>query len=138
MRRRGMKRNSPFYKDIEVPIRPLVKLLRENGWNTTCSCGHGMWVELDVYAYMDELEVLRSFLIDYGYKTFDIEASIHVQDLWPTRKACVYVNGHVPCDGTSAKEYEAKIRDFKRRCEKMNQENYQLRTKLEKLETGGV
>jgi len=35
-----------WYKEyIEEDIRPLVKLLRENGFNTECSCGHDMYVQ---------------------------------------------------------------------------------------------
>lgn len=34
--------------NIEEPIRDVVKLLRDNGFNTTCSCGHEMYVEGDI------------------------------------------------------------------------------------------
>ena len=37
-----------WYSDIEEPIRDIVRVLRENGVNTTCSCGHEMYVEADV------------------------------------------------------------------------------------------
>ena len=37
-----------WYEDnIEPEIREVVKTLRNRGVNTTCSCGHGMWVEGD-------------------------------------------------------------------------------------------
>ena len=37
-----------WYLQIEEPIRGIVKALRDNGINTTCSCGHEMWVEADL------------------------------------------------------------------------------------------
>lgn len=37
-----------FYRYIEEPIRDIVKALRDNGVNTTCSCGHKMYVECDI------------------------------------------------------------------------------------------
>ena len=37
-----------FYDNLEEPIRELVKVLRNNGINTTCSCGHKMSIEADI------------------------------------------------------------------------------------------
>ena len=37
-----------FYSEIEEPIRELVRGLRDNGINTTCSCGHKMYIEADI------------------------------------------------------------------------------------------
>lgn len=37
-----------FYANTEAPIRKLVKQLRDNGVNTTCSCGHKMYIEADI------------------------------------------------------------------------------------------
>ena len=34
-----------YEENIEEPIRPIVKLLRDNGFNTTSSCGHDMYIE---------------------------------------------------------------------------------------------
>lgn len=34
-----------YERNIEEPIREVVKRLRDNGFNTTCSCGHEMYVE---------------------------------------------------------------------------------------------
>jgi hypothetical protein len=34
-------------RHIEEPIRDIVRLLRNNGFNTTCSCGHKMYIEFD-------------------------------------------------------------------------------------------
>jgi hypothetical protein len=37
-----------YEEHIEEPIRGVVKTLRDNGFNTTCSCGHEMYVEGDI------------------------------------------------------------------------------------------
>jgi len=37
-----------WYENIEEPVRDMVKLLRNNGFNTTCSCGHKMYIEGDL------------------------------------------------------------------------------------------
>ena len=58
---------------IEGPIRDLVKLLRENGFNTQCSCGHEMYVECQ-YPMMDDGEIFRldQLLYNNGYKDYEI------------------------------------------------------------------
>jgi hypothetical protein len=127
-----MKGKPSWYGSLEPPIRGVVKLLRDNGWNTTCSCGHGMWVELDIYTYMDDLEALRNLLIENGYKDFTIKADMRVQDLWPIRRAVIYLGNFVPADNTSSKELTAKIADLKETAERLNQENYRLRERLNK------
>ena len=38
-----------YERNIEEPIRPLFCLLRDNGINTVCSCGHEMYVECEYY-----------------------------------------------------------------------------------------
>ena len=42
-------------ENIEEPIRDIVKILRDNGFNTTCSCGHDM-------------EITGEYLPDYDIK----------------------------------------------------------------------
>lgn len=37
-----------WYDNIEEPVRELVRHLRNNGINTTCSCGHDMYIQADV------------------------------------------------------------------------------------------
>jgi len=37
-----------YEESIEEPIRGIVRALRDNGVNTTCSCGHKMYVEADI------------------------------------------------------------------------------------------
>lgn len=60
-----------WYECVEEPIRPLVKLLRENGINTTCSCGHGMYCECEYYG--EPTKDIWVLLVENGYKKFRIE-----------------------------------------------------------------
>ena len=63
-----------YEKHIEEPIRELVKLLRNNGINTTCSCGHEMYCECETYGnYYDESNGVFNLLVGNGYKHFKIE-----------------------------------------------------------------
>lgn len=127
-----MPRPNSFYANIEAPIRSLVRLLRDNGWNTTCSCGHGMWVELDLYMYMDDLEALRCLLLDHGYHDFTIKADLRCVDQWPVRCASVYLGNYIPVDGTSYQELSAKIADLKEKGERMHQALYRTKCGLAK------
>jgi hypothetical protein len=126
-------RPNSFYANIEAPIRTLVRLLRDHGWNTTCSCGHGMWVELDLYGFMDDLEALRCLLLDHGYHDFTIKADLRCVDQWPVRRASVYLGDYIPADGTSYRELSAKIVDFKERSERMHQALYRTRCRLKEV-----
>lgn len=49
---------------IEEPIRDIVKELRDNGINTSNSCGHEMTVEGDIVSD-GELERIRMVLLNY-------------------------------------------------------------------------
>ena len=91
-----------------------------------------MWVELDLYGYMDDLEHIRNLLIQNEFKDFTIEASMRVMDVWPVRRAKIYLGDYTPCDAVSAKELTAKIAFFKERAEHFNQENYKLTEQLKK------
>jgi hypothetical protein len=68
-----------WYKEvIEEPIRDLVKLLRDNGFNTTCSCGHEMYVECQ-YIPDGVLERLHQLLFE-KYKNYKIEITLECLD----------------------------------------------------------
>jgi len=69
------KRKSDWYSFIEKPIRRLVRILRRNGFNTTCSCGHlpEPYIQMEWYAD-DEVSKLYDLLIKNGYKDFSVEA----------------------------------------------------------------
>lgn len=41
-----------YEENIEESIIPLVKLLRDNGFNTECSCGHEMYVQCSISRMM--------------------------------------------------------------------------------------
>lgn len=53
-----------WYEQIEEPIRPFVKVLRDNGINTTCSCGHEMYIEVDLIPD-GTLQVIDRVLFEY-------------------------------------------------------------------------
>jgi hypothetical protein len=122
-----------LYDELEPPIRPLVRLLRDNGFNTVCSCGHGMWVELEVYGYMDDLERIRNLLLEHGYKDFTVTGEVMVRDMWPNRRAKVYLGDYLRCDDTSAREFISKIGHFKMESERFHQQNYHLRQSNKRL-----
>ena len=69
-----------WYDRIEEPIRSLVKLLRDNGYNTFTSCGHNMWVGMywERYFYDADkfFENLAKLLRDNGYKNYHIFGEI--------------------------------------------------------------
>lgn len=64
-----------YEKNIEEPLRNLVKLLRDNGFNTECSCGHfpNPYVQIDWHGY-DTFEIvhLYNLLVENGYDNFEI------------------------------------------------------------------
>jgi len=62
---------------IEEPLKDLVQLLRDEGFNTTCSCGHlpTPYIEMEWRSYDDEIFKLYNLLIEHGYKNFFIKAN---------------------------------------------------------------
>lgn len=79
-----------WYDNLELEIRPLVRMLRDGGWNTISSCGHEMSIEVMV-PNMDDIELLAVFLSDHGIKSFRIEPVMEVSadQLW-RRWATIY------------------------------------------------
>ena len=67
-----------YKKNIEEPIRKQVKLLRDNGFNTTCSCGHSMIVECEFLIQDDCLGKLYKLLYNNGYRNFAVSGYISV------------------------------------------------------------
>ena len=53
-----------FYDQIEEPVRPLVRVLRDNGINTTCSCGHKMTIQADLIPD-GTLQVMHNVIYNY-------------------------------------------------------------------------
>lgn len=104
-----------WYNGIEPKVRKVVRLLRDNGWNTTCSCGHGMWIEFD-FSTAHDLELLRLLLLDHGWGTFHIQADIFCTDSWPTRRARVCLGRlDLPVQGGTVliQELAVKVKQLK-------------------------
>ena len=70
-----------WYKlNIEEPIRHVVKALRDNGINTVCSCGHGMWVQCESYDQSNELNTIYHVLIKLGYDNYRAQVFDEIRD----------------------------------------------------------
>ena len=74
-----------WYDQIEEPVREIVKLLRNNGFNTTCSCGHEMYIEGDLPGADYELQRLHKILWDYLHErnkpiSYEIKFDLKVQE----------------------------------------------------------
>ena len=66
-----------WYKEyIEAGIRKEVKLLRDNGFNTICSCEHEKYIQCD---FIPEGNIYRldKLLFDKGYRDYHI--TIHIE-----------------------------------------------------------
>lgn len=68
-----------FYNHIEKPIRPVVKLLRNSGFNTKASCGHEMWISIELDKTDDAYKIAEC-LRKAGYKNFLVEYEIVVMN----------------------------------------------------------
>ena len=85
--------NGLFWKGIEKSIRDAVRLLRDNGFNTVCSCGHKMYVDIELVGHMDKVERMTNLLLENGYKTFKIECTLQVpSDGFWIRRATIHFN----------------------------------------------
>ena len=60
-----------WYDIIEPKIRPTVKLLRNNGFNTICSCEHEMYVQCDILID-GEMKRLDDLLFNHNYRDYKI------------------------------------------------------------------
>jgi len=68
-----------WYDIIEEPVRDVVKLLRDNGFNTECSCGHKMYVQCQ-YIPEGEIQRLHKLLFNNGYRDYKIDIFVEVVD----------------------------------------------------------
>jgi len=66
-----------WYDKIEPGVKDLVKLLRNNGYNTLSSCGHEMWVDIEI-GNLKEAEELATFLVESLIGDFWIETDLEV------------------------------------------------------------
>lgn len=64
-----------YETNIEEEIRPVVKLLRDNGYNTIASCGHDMFCQCEFYYDVPPLRIF-DLLRKAGYQRFDIRLRI--------------------------------------------------------------
>lgn len=64
---------------IEKPVRDLVRLLRDNGFNTSCSSGHEMTVQCE-QVLDGEVQRLHNLLYNNGYRNYNIEVCVYVRD----------------------------------------------------------
>lgn len=69
-----------FYDKIESSIRPIVKALRDNGINTLCSCGHGMWIQCETYDATEELITVNTIITSLGITEYIVKISEYVKD----------------------------------------------------------
>jgi len=84
-------------ENIEEQIRPEVKLLRENGFNTECSCHHEMYVQCQ-FILDGEIKRLHDLLFIAGYKNYTIEVVEKVMDghSYPTMQVTFNDKERVP------------------------------------------
>ena len=70
---RRIKMNKWIDLKIEEPLKNLVRLLRLEGFNTTCSCGHYPTpnVEMECYSPVD-VSRLYDLLVENNYINFEI------------------------------------------------------------------
>lgn len=74
------EKNVTWYEEyIEEPIRDTVKLLRDNGFNTECSCGHKMYVQCQ-FIVDGEIQRLHNLLFNSGYTNYRIIAQLICTD----------------------------------------------------------
>ena len=66
-----------YERDIEPGIRPLVRLLRDNGFNTVMSCEHAMAVTCHYYPENPhDINRLTKLLLSNGYEQYQIEVRL--------------------------------------------------------------
>lgn len=65
--------NSWYTQNIEKPIREIVRNLRNQGINTTCSCGHGLWIQCESYYPDEELTTIFNILVTMGIEKYRVE-----------------------------------------------------------------
>lgn len=71
-----------YEENIEEGVRDLVKLLRNNGFNTECSCHHDMYIQCQ-FMLDGELMNLHNLLCNNGYENYEVTVQIKCVDLVP-------------------------------------------------------
>lgn len=85
-----------YINNIEEPIQELVYLLRNNGFNTECSCGEKMYVQCQ-YDPEGELQRLHNLLYNSLHEkklpiNYQIEITIKVVDGNMISSLIIYLN----------------------------------------------
>jgi len=78
-----------YEEKIEEPLRDLVKILRNNGVNTTCSCGHEMYIQCAFSpGYDDPMKIgllVSNYLLENKIIcTYDITFRIRHRNISPS------------------------------------------------------
>jgi len=73
LRRRGYLLSDWYQLMIDPPMIPLIRQLRNEGFNTVWCCAHGPhpFVAMDSYRSNEE-SLLETFLRDRGYKNWEV------------------------------------------------------------------
>jgi len=69
-----------FYGQIEEPVRELVRLLRNHGFNTVSSCGHSNpcpIIQMEWYGGGDEVQKLYDLLHENDCNSFELHCYWH-------------------------------------------------------------
>ena len=74
-----------YEEKSEAPIRDVVKVLRDNGFNTENSCGHEMYVQCDYFPDA-EIKSLDDLLYNNGYRDYLISVELIRSD------GCLYTS----------------------------------------------
>ena len=59
--------NTWYSEKIEEPLRDIVRILRNNGINTECSCGHEKYIQCQ-YLLDGDIYTINSLLFNYFHK----------------------------------------------------------------------
>jgi hypothetical protein len=62
-----------WYNKIELGVRDVVKLLRNNGINTECSCEHERYIQCAASGNGRIIQEIDTLLFNYGYRDYIIE-----------------------------------------------------------------
>lgn len=63
--------DNEFYQGIEPGIRDAVRLLRDNGINTTCSCEHEMYIQFEGDSHhFDTVRAIHHLLFSHGWRNY--------------------------------------------------------------------
>ena len=68
-----------FYDEIEEGVRKYVRLLRDEGINTTCSCHHEGYIQAESHDPTSERRIIWNVMFESGVK--DWTATIYVSSL---------------------------------------------------------